>query len=236
MRQPYLPNAEEQVERRDIVQIAPPLTVAPRQTPSRALGDNGIRIVTATVDLYEDNDADGYYQSFVLRFDPESIYRRTHVFATIHIRESGNEWNTFYTTDRFTVESNSPWDVTEISARVLGGYPTGEYDLLITLYDADCCGPTLPLLSFFHPVLSGLTLEDADYDDFSYNNVTPVYNVTTVAGAAHPILLIGLLLLYTGRNRHRLIARNVKTVSDDGHPVREHAHVKARRLWRLVRR
>lgn len=199
MRQPYITNAEKREVSPEKIQMAPPLTESPKYALPRALGDNGIRIVTATVDLYEDNDDDGYYQSFVLRFDPESIYQRTNVFATIYIRENGNEWNAFYTTDRFTVETNSLWDTTEISARVLGGYPTGDYDLLITLYDAECCGQEIPLLNFFHPVLSSLTLEDADYDDFSQNNITPVYTATTVAGASHPMLLMGLLLLYAGR-------------------------------------
>lgn len=227
MRQPNIPNAKVQEERSVFVQIAPPLTTTPDHNLSRALGNNGIRIVTATVDLYEDNDDDGYYQSFVLRFDPESSYRRTQVYATIHIRENGSEWNSFYTTDRFIVETNSPWDMTEISARVLGGYPTSEYDLLITLYDAECCGPGIPLLSFYHPVLAGLTLEDADYDDSTYSNTTPVYAVTTVAGAAHPLLLISLLMVLATRR---------KQVSGDDPLAHGHAHERARRPSRLARR
>lgn len=239
IRQPYISNAEKREDSPDKIQMAPPLTATPKHAPPRALGDNGVRIVTATVDLYEDNDDDGYYQSFVLRFDPESIYRRINVYATIYIRENDNEWNIFYTTDRFTIETNSLWDTTEISARVLGGYPTGDYDLLITLYDAECCGQEIPLLNFFHPVLSGLTLEDADYDDFPQNNATPVYTMTTVAGASHPMLLIGLLLLYASRKSTSRLRRgpNVKIISDDGdHPAHGRVHEKARRPWHRARR
>lgn len=196
LRQPF---AQDDVEKEldfSPIQVFSGLRNTPLKSAPRTLLSTELRIVTATIDLFEDNDGDGFYQTFVLRFDPDSFYRRINVFATIDIRSRGGAWNEFYTTDRFTVETGSPWDVTEISARVLGGYPTNEYDLSITLYEIDCCNQPVPVLSFDHPVLSNLPLEDGDYDELIYRSPAPFKADATVAGAAHPIIVFILVLLF----------------------------------------
>lgn len=196
MRQPFAQNNEKKELDSSPIQVFPGLGDAPSEAVPRALLSSELRIVTATIDLFDDNDGDGFYQTFVLRFDPDSYYRRINVFATIDIRSRGGVWNEFYTTDRFTVDIGSPWDVTEISARVLGGYPTNEYDLSITLYEINCCYQPEAILSFDHPVLSNLPLEDGDYDELTYRSPSPfVAEATVAAGAMHPIFAFSLIML-----------------------------------------
>lgn len=196
MRQPFAQNNEKKELDASPIQVFPGLGDAPSEAAPRTLLSSELRIVAATIDLFDDNDGDGFYQTFVLRFDPDSYYRRISVFATIDIRSRGGAWNEFYTTDRFTVEIGSPWDVTEISARVLGGYPTNEYDLSITLYEINCCYQPVAILSFDHPVLSNLPLEDGDYDELTYRGPSPFVAEATVAGgAAHPVFAFSLIML-----------------------------------------
>lgn len=127
-----------------------------------AYGDSWI--YEATTDLFTDYDADGYFRFLRVRFDADTIYTRTWVYAEIYLSADGTAWELLYATKDFSIEGTAPDDDYEVETELVSGYSTGRYDILIELYDAD----TGELVDEFgpneSPEFSLLPLEDAGRD------------------------------------------------------------------------
>src|SRR4029079_18163034 len=98
-------------------------------TPNAAVyGDTWI--YEASVTLFADLDADGYYHYVRVNFDADSIYDPANVYAELYVSADGDSWEHLYTTKDFTVLGRSPDDDYEVEAELVSGYPAGKYDLL----------------------------------------------------------------------------------------------------------
>jgi hypothetical protein len=93
-------------------------------------------IYDAWVELAYDQDRDGYFTDFRLTFDADTYYSVADVFAVIYLSYEGGAWNEIAYTDPYTLYGNSPDDQYVIETTLASGYPTGDYDLLIEIYDA----------------------------------------------------------------------------------------------------
>lgn len=120
-------------------------------------------IYDAWVELSYDQDRDGYYTDFRLLFDTDTYYSAADVFAVVYLSYEGGPWNEFAYTYDFTIYANSPDDVYVIETTLSTGYPTGDYDLLIEIYDA-YTGYLVADLGPEWADLSYLPLEDLYYD------------------------------------------------------------------------
>jgi hypothetical protein len=133
-----------------------------QSTASAVLGDSWIYDATATAFLDRDND--GYYRYLRVRFDADTIYTYSYVYAEIYISADGNAWEHLYSTKDFAVWGSDPDDDYEVETELVSGYSTALYDVLIELYDAD----TGVFLDEFgpneSPDFSLLPLEDASRD------------------------------------------------------------------------
>lgn len=127
------------LQRRDLDEI----TVKPRvdrsgkglQSLQATYGDSWI--YDATTDLFTDRDRDGYFTFLRVRLDADTIFTRTWVYAEIYVSADGVAWEHLYSTQDFSIEGTSPDDDYEVETELVSGYSTGQYDVLIELYDAD---------------------------------------------------------------------------------------------------
>lgn len=121
-------------------------------------------IYDASTDLFSDHDDDGYFHYLRVRFDADTIYPESYVYAEIYLSADGIAWEHLYSTQDFPIWGSDPEDDYEVETDLVAGYSTAQYDVLIELYDAD----TGELLDEFgpneSPEFSLLPLEDSGRD------------------------------------------------------------------------
>tara|TARA_R110002096_G_scaffold154_23_gene957 strand:+ start:1757 stop:2518 length:762 start_codon:yes stop_codon:yes gene_type:complete len=146
-------------------------------------------IYDADVQLYSDLDRDGYYVGIDLLFDADTTYAVADVYAVIYLSYEFGPWNEYVSTEDFTIFGASSGDEYIVDTELVSGYPTGDYDILIELFDAY----DGTFLTSFGPdessELSYLPLEDIGRD-------TPPGNVVIVnegGGATSWFLLLSVL-------------------------------------------
>lgn len=128
---------------------------------------------TADVELFADDDRDGYYHGIDLLFDADTIYTRADVYAVVYLSRDGGPWIEYSATEDFTIWGATSDDDYVIVTELLSGFPRGSYDILIELFDAWDDS----FVADFGPEntseLAFLPLEDAERD-------TPATGPTTV--------------------------------------------------------
>jgi len=93
-------------------------------------------IYYADVELFYDDDGDSFYYGVDLLFDADTIYSSADVYAAVYLSYEGGPWNEYAVTEDFTIFGDSAGDEYVLVTELMSGYPTGEYDLLIELFDA----------------------------------------------------------------------------------------------------
>ncbi|MCU7809990.1 MAG: choice-of-anchor H family protein [Candidatus Thiodiazotropha sp. (ex Notomyrtea botanica)] len=141
-----------------------------------------------------DDDDDGYYHRLRVSFDPDVDAGIAWVYAKLYLSLEGGPWNHYFTTDVFSIEDDLTGDAYEVVTRLLDGYPTGYYDVLIELYDADYDLLVVNYGPFEDRDLAVLPLEDIDRDS---------YHEHGGGGALGPVLLLLALLAVTKGYRVR---------------------------------
>lgn len=104
-------------------------------TASAFLSDHWI--YDAGIELFVDADNDGYYRYLRVTFDVDSYFRNAWVYAALYLSPDGVVWELLHETDDFRVHGETPDDAYEVETELVSGYPPGDYDLLIEIYDAD---------------------------------------------------------------------------------------------------
>jgi len=90
----------------------------------------------ADVQLYSDLDRDGFYFGIDLAFDVDTVYSVADVYAVIYLSYEFGQWNEYAVTEDFTIFGSSGADEYVVETELVSGYPTGNYDILIELFDA----------------------------------------------------------------------------------------------------
>ena len=91
---------------------------------------------TADVELFLDRDLDGYYTGIDLLFYADTYYDVADVYAVLYLSYEYGPWNEYAETEVFTLFGSSAGDEYVVETDLVEGYPTGNYDILIELYDA----------------------------------------------------------------------------------------------------
>jgi hypothetical protein len=87
--------------------------------------------------LHTDRDTDGYYSEFSVRFDADTTLGDELVYAKLYLRRVGeSDWTLYHATDDFWINGESNDDDFFVRTSLDDGFATGEYDVLIDLYDA----------------------------------------------------------------------------------------------------
>ena len=157
----------------------------------------------ADVELYGDSDRDGYYSGIDLLFDVDTYYPVADIYAVAYLSYEGGPWEEYAVTDEFTIFGSSGTDDYVIVTDLVSGYPRGDYDILIEVFDAG----TSEFLAWFGPEdtseLSFLPLEDMERDA-----PVPETRVTVNAGGGGAsgllmLVLLGFSTAVSGRIRFR---------------------------------
>jgi hypothetical protein len=149
-------------------------------------------IYDADVQLFNDDDYDGYFHGVDLLFDADTIYSEADVYAVLYLSFEGGPWNEYAVTEDFTIFGSSGSDEYVLVTELMSGYPTGDYDLLIELFDTFDGA----FLASYGPeetsALSFLPLED-------FNRDAPVREVVIIeshgGGGSLDGWLLGVLIL-----------------------------------------
>jgi len=156
----------------------------------------------AFVTLFSDADRDGYFTGIELEFDADTIYAAADVYAVVYLSHDFGPWNEYASTNDFTIFGTSASDAYVIETELISGYPTGDYDILIELYD------TFDgyMVASFGPEdsseLSLLPLEDITYDA-PVGTTTQVVVSSGGGGSASWALLLGLAMFAVSRRASR---------------------------------
>ena len=160
---------------------------------------------SADVILFGDHDNDGYLFGIDLLFDVDTIWSAADVYAVTYLSYEGGPWNEYAATDNFTLFASSADDAYNIVTELEAGYPSGSYDLLIEIFDAQ----TDEFLASFGPedtsALGILPLEDLNRDAPIFDE--PIANNHGHGGGSTGIW--GLLALLLARALRRF---SVKTI------------------------
>ena len=116
--------------------------------------------------LLQDEDDDGFYSELRVTFDADVDSGNSIVYARLFISYEGGPWNHYYTTELFHIDDEG-YDNFEVVTRLLNDYPTGYYDVLIELYEADRDEHVASFGPYEDRALSALPLEDQGRDYYS---------------------------------------------------------------------
>ena len=144
------------------------------------------------VQLFSDRDRDGYFYGIDLLFDADTHYAVADVYAVIYLSYEYGPWNEYAETEDFTIFGTSGTDEYIVETELVSGYPTGNYDILIELYDAWDNTLVASIGPEDTSELSLLPLEDANRDAPSGGTTQVVVN--SGGGGSLSWLLLFVLL------------------------------------------
>lgn len=168
-------------------------------------------IYTADVELFGDEDRDGYYHGIDLYFDADTVFVHADVYAVVYLSLDGGPWTEYAETETFSIFGANSGDDYVIVSELLAGYPSGDYDILIELFDTF----DNSFVADFGPEnsseLAFLPLEDSERDLPLSSSPTVVVN-RGGGGAADWLSIAGLGLVVVGvaalrRRRRPLFAQ-----------------------------
>lgn len=179
-------------------------------TPKTARAtSNDFWIYDADVVLFGDDDRDGFFYGVDLLFDADTVWTEAWVYAVVYLSLEGGPWNEYASSDDFLIAGASSDDEYVLVTELETGYPTGGYDILIELYDAD----TGAFLADYGPELNSdlalLPLEDFDRD--APIVAAPPVVVKRGGGGSTGIVLLGLLALTLALRRRDVITAPVRS-------------------------
>lgn len=147
----------------------------------------------AWVTLYGDRDYDGYFYGFSLEFDADTTYYQAPVYAIVYLGKN-DFYEPFHVTAVFTLFGESSDDSVLLESELETGYPTGDYDILIELIDADSDLHVATIDAYSDADLSYQSLESAEFDQPVTSEVVVEYHAGSW-GLAGLIGLAGLVLI-----------------------------------------
>ena len=147
-------------------------------------------VFDASVELFSDLDRDYYFSGIKLNFDVDTVYNVADVYAVLYLSYELGPWNEYASTEDFTIYGASGDDEYFVETELVSGYLTGDYDILIELFDAY----DGTFVASFGPdessELAYLPLEDVNRD------TPPGTTIIINEGGGGSLGLLGLLALF----------------------------------------
>ncbi|MEW8016565.1 MAG: choice-of-anchor H family protein [Candidatus Thiodiazotropha endolucinida] len=153
---------------------------AQRTFAAHAVGRE-LSIFDAHTVISRDDDDDGYYHRIKVIFDADTSGDEVWVYARLYLSLEGGPWNHYYTTELFPIEGDVSDDEYEVVTRLLDGYPSGYYDVLIELYDGDNDLLAVNYGPYEDGDLAVLPLEDSYRDDYGGGGATGLMTTLLLA-------------------------------------------------------
>ncbi len=179
-----------------------------------ALPNTDFWFYSADVQLFADDDLDGYFSGIDLLFDADTLFASADVYAVVYLSLEGGPWTEYAETDTFSIFGSSASDEYVIVTDLVAGYPAGSYDILIELFDAFDDSFLADMGPDASSALAFLPLEDASRDSVGGIGPQPVvvsHGGGGGGGAADVLTLVVLGFLTAGsvalRRRRQLSLR-----------------------------
>jgi hypothetical protein len=103
--------------------------------PQAKLSNQEFWIFDAWVEFFRDDDSDGYFNHFSVELDADTEYSSAEVYARLYLGID-EVFKEYHTTSDFNIFSDNTNDSFVVESELLNGFPPGEYEVLIELYDA----------------------------------------------------------------------------------------------------
>ena len=163
-------------------------------------------IYSASTELFFDDDGDGYYHYLRVTFDADTVFAEAYVYAELYLSWDGETWERYFVSEDFLIQGSTSLDEYEIETEFVSGYPTGLYDVLIELYDADFG----EFVDEFGPLQSSafsiLPIEDLEHD-----GIPPPVAISHEHGGSGSLSWVPLAFLLT-----LLLGRRARRPMEDG--------------------
>ena len=115
--------------------------------------------------LLGDRDDDGFHHEFRVRFDADVISGSAIVYARLYLRRAGDrDWLLYHETDDFQIFEDDGDDDYFVITSLDDGWPTGDYDVLIDLYESGFSGIVATIDPQDSGALALLPLEETGLD------------------------------------------------------------------------
>ncbi len=147
-------------------------------SPAMSSKSHDFEIYDARTFLLADIDGDGYYSEFQLEFDADTVYSWAEVYAKLYVSYEGGPWELYHVTDVFEINGADSTDDYRVTTVLNYDFPTGDYDILIDLYEYGYEGIVATYSDYDDADLSYLPLEDRTFES-SYGGGFWFYDVTT---------------------------------------------------------
>lgn len=171
-----------------------PLTLSKRapllRESARSNDDPDFWIYDSFVTLTVDLDYDGYYSSFTLEFDVDTVYLSAPIYAVIYTSTS-DVFTPFYTTEVYNINGDNTQDAIIVENQLVTGFPSNDYELMVMIYDAETDEVVAVTDGTDDADLAILSLESENYEYVETVEVVVIEN----GGALGIGLIAGLCLL-----------------------------------------
>ncbi len=118
--------------------------------------------------LLDDDDGDGYYNTFGILFDADILSsdpaQEASVYAEVYLSQDGGPWLHLYTTEPFLIYADSAEDEYEVVTQLAENYFPDHYNVLIDLYESGYDGIVATYSSDDSDSLYALPLESLDWE------------------------------------------------------------------------
>lgn len=125
--------------------------------------DSDFWIYDAFVTFDVDQDYDGYYSSFTVEFDADTYFANAEVYARLYLSR-GDVFEEYHTSSLYLIHGDSSHDSLVIESDLVTGFPSGDYELMIELYDAQTDELVAIYDGYNDADLTLLTLESRSYE------------------------------------------------------------------------
>jgi hypothetical protein len=134
-------------------------------TPQQSLRAGDFTVAEVGSTLLTDRDNDGQFSEFRIRFDVDTVFVTADVYAALYIRRVGDrDWILYHTTNDFEVDGSSDNDDYFVTTKLDDGFPAGQYDVLIDIYESGFSGVVATVGPFDTGALADLPLEETGLD------------------------------------------------------------------------
>lgn len=96
---------------------------------------NEFWIYDSWVRLQQDLDYDGYFSTFSVEFDADTIFVDAPVYAVLYLGQNG-VYDAIHVSSEFFIYGEDSSDSFVIESTLVSGFPSYDYDILLELYDA----------------------------------------------------------------------------------------------------
>jgi hypothetical protein len=136
-----------------------------RAAPKMSARSSDFWIFDAGSVLLTDRDRDGFHSEFRIRFDADVISGSAVVYARLYLRRVGDrDWLLYHETDDFSIFEDDGDDDFFVTTKLDEGWPTGDYDVLIDLYESGFSGIVATIGPLDSDALALLPLEETGLD------------------------------------------------------------------------